>query len=138
MSEIKKYEADPMQQFQQKVIDKIRDDIAQMLPEDVIQGLFEKALNQAFFEPQKIEQGSGWGAKTVEKPSWFLTALTEQAKPILEKQIKEIVDRKKPEIEEAIKKFVEEQNLMLIALSAMGVQMADLKSQIYNMANNIR
>lgn len=55
----------PMEQFQEKLRKKIRDDFAEMLPEEVLDQLQKKAIEDAFFKERKVTVPSdgSWNSK---------------------------------------------------------------------------
>lgn len=134
MSEITKIDENPLETFQKKVTDKIRQDIGQMLPEEVVKALFQKAIEEEFFEP-RIEW-TGYNNNTrVDKPSWFVEAISKEAKSLIEAHVKEFFESKKPEISEEIKKFLNDQNLLVSVMQFMTYYTQD---QIRNALNQQR
>ena len=106
----------PMETFQQKVVDKLKADIGVMLPDEVLTGLVQRAIDEQFFQP-RIEQDNY--SRRTEHPSWFVEEITKLAEPMLRKMLTEIVKEREPEIKKAIEEFLSTQNLMLITIAAM-------------------
>jgi hypothetical protein len=123
-------ELTPLQAFQERVSEKIRKDIGEMLPEDVVKALFDKAVDETFFKPRTIS--SGYDRK--ELPSWFIEEITKAGKPILEKAIVDYVETHKEVIQTAISQFLTAQNITLLTVAAMN---QGTQNQIWEVANNI-
>lgn len=58
----------PQQQFEQKIIERLRADIGNLLPDNVLSSLVEKAIENMFFI--RTERETSYYKKVVE-PSWF-------------------------------------------------------------------
>lgn len=108
--------ANAMEAFQQRVIEKLRADFGKMLPDEVVNGLVKRAIDEQFFEPRTIKDGS---YNTREEPSWFIQEITKLGEPILRKMLKTYLETHKPEIEKAMTEFIGTQNLTLITIAAM-------------------
>lgn len=110
---------DPMKTFQERVLNKVRTDIADMLPEEAIKAMFDKALETVFFKG-KEPVVDNWG-KVVRKaePSWFAEEVAKQAEPIVKAYIEKHIEQVRPQIEADIKEFLSAQNLTLLTVAAM-------------------
>lgn len=109
----------PMEAFQERILKKVRNDIADLLPEEAIKAMFDKALESVFFQgnPEIKDQ---WGhLKQRAEPSWFVAEIARQAEPIVKAYVEKHMEQFKPQIEEEIKKFLKAENLMMIAVGTM-------------------
>lgn len=119
--------ADPIKAFQDKVTEKLKADIGALMPDEVLAGLVQRAVEEQFFKPRKIRdpsQGS-YGDRVIDAPGWFVAEVATHAKPMIEAAVKRYVEEHKDEIDKAIKQFMSEQNLLLMGLTAM-------HSQVFN------
>ena len=74
-----------MQSFQERLQNKVRDDIAAMLPDEVIAEMVKKATHQLFFERTTETISEGYGrSRVVEKPSMFEQLVRDAAEPIIQ------------------------------------------------------
>jgi hypothetical protein len=105
-----------MQDFQTKLVERLRKDIGELLPEQVLEDLIKKAVTDEFFKTRIIEEG--WNRRR-EEPSWFVQAVTEAAKPMLEKQVKKFVKENEEVLQKALADFLTPQNLLLLAMQQM-------------------
>jgi len=121
----------PMQEFRTKLGEKVRADIANLLPEPVIAQLVEEAVKESFFEPQKVTTASGY---TRTEPSWFNQAVAEAAKPMMEAAVEKFVKENQAKMQEQIDLYVSDQNLTLLAAAAIGQQM---NNNVYQVVENI-
>ena len=53
MNEIVKTSSNPMEAFQTRVLEKVREDIGKMLPDEVVEGLVKRAIDEQFFQPSR-------------------------------------------------------------------------------------
>jgi hypothetical protein len=100
-------ELTPMQTFTQKVEEKIRNDIAKMLPDEVIAEMVKKATHSLFFEPIKKEVKDDryyTSYRTVELPSAFEGIVQEAVKPIIEARVGQLIIENRDKIDAAIEK----------------------------------
>lgn len=117
----------PMEDFQFRVVEKLKVDIGSMLPDEVLQGLTQKALNETFFQPRVM--GEGWNKK--ESPSWFVEEVTRLAKPLLEAEVKRFVDENQEVLKTALNTFLTQNNLMLVAISHLeGVSATHMRNLV--------
>lgn len=111
----------PMETFQNKITEKLRSDIGSMLPDEVLQGLVKKAVDEHFFKERKETSSSGY--HTITKPSWFVEEVGKHAQPLIEKAVSEYVKNNKEVMEKALSDFFATQNLTLLMTASMAHQM---------------
>lgn len=121
-------QTDVVQDFKDKIVSKIREEISSLLPDEAINQLVEKATKDIFFEPRKITE-DGWSGRTKDAPSWFIEEVTKYARPLLEKEVKKYVEDNKEVFEKAMKEFFDQNNLMLMIISAIS---SATQMQMYN------
>lgn len=137
-NEIATPSSDPMKDFQEKVSKKVREDIANLLPEEAIKALFDKAIDDIFFKATPELRNSYNNVTQKAEPSWFHKALVESAKPLIEAEIKRRVDEFKPEIEAVVKEHLTQQQLILTSASVVTKLTIDAcRADAYQMVNQI-
>lgn len=72
--------------FQERIADRIREDIGKLLADEELRVIVERAVEEAFFKPVLLDE-SAWGQKRYAQP--FLHQLL---KELLENQVKNAVD----------------------------------------------
>lgn len=72
--------------FKQKITDRLREDIGNLMPDEMLQKLVDKATQEMFFTKQITKKD--YGREEVQ-PSWFET----KVKALLELSISKIVDK---------------------------------------------
>ena len=122
---------DPMRTFQDKVVEKVRMDIGEMLPDDALAKLVQRAVDEQFFKDRVVNDGS-FHKKT--GPSWFVQEVAKVADPIIKEHVEKYVADNADTIEEAVKMYLSDANLTLIAVAAM---QAHTHQQIFEAANQI-
>lgn len=116
-----------MNNFRDRVKTKVRADIADMMPDDVIEALVREAIKEQFFAPRLEPQQYG---KPKEHPSWFVETVTQAAKPILEKAVKEWAASH----EEYLREFITQERLTLLAAGMIGSAVSEQLSYALNNA----
>jgi hypothetical protein len=94
----------PMETFMERVKQKLRDDIGSLLPDEAVSDMVKKVVNDEFFAKRivpKPNRGS-YSNETIELPSHFTEMVTAAIKPIIERQVAEILVTYKEPIETQI------------------------------------
>ena len=104
----------PMDEFIDKLKTKIRDDIASMLPEDVIQTMALGVLKDEFLTKKRVNKGSTYRDDWVTEPSEFQKMVIEASKPILQEIIKTYVEENKQQLVEQTKEIINNGIMKLI------------------------
>jgi hypothetical protein len=94
----------PMETFMERVKQKLRDDIGSLLPDEAVSDMVKKVVNDEFFAKRivpKPNRGS-YSNETIELPSHFTEIVTTAIKPIIERQVAEILVTYKEPIETQI------------------------------------
>lgn len=125
----------PMEEFKAKLAEKVRENIAGLLPEDAVNELVQEAVRETFFKERVIEYNNYHGNKM--GPSWFVSAVRDAAKPILEKAVADFMA--KPEarvaIQTALNEYLSPKNLTLIAVGALG---SDIRMALDDLARAVQ
>lgn len=101
---MEKKELTPQQSFEEKIRDRMRDDIGDLVPDEVLADLMQKAIQEMFFTRRST---SSYGNKT-ELPSWF-EAETEKLLSIKAREtLHAYMEENKDEIESAIRDFIQD------------------------------
>ena len=123
---------DPMKEFQERVQKKLREDIGAMLPDEVLQALIKKAVEEEFFK-ERISRGT-YGNETERRPSWFVEAVAKAAKPMLQQHVEAWVEANKDVLKKALQEFMTKENLLLLAMAQMrstvAADMSDIATTI--------
>ncbi|MDF0750338.1 hypothetical protein NLU14_08850 [Marinobacter sp. 71-i] len=118
----------PMEEFQDRVKDKLKADIGSMLPDDVLAQLTQRAVDEQFFKERRAPNPRGYGSD-VARPSWFVEEVAKIAEPIIRSHIEQFIETSKADIEAAIKQYISDQNLTLTASAMIASQMS---AHMYN------
>lgn len=113
----------PMEEFQDRVKDKLKADIGSMLPDEVLSQLTQRAVDEQFFKEREVVTG-GWNSRTEKRPSWFVEEVAKIAEPIIRQHIEHFIETHKQDIEAAIEQYISEQNLTLTASTMIASQMS--------------
>lgn len=96
----------PMESFMEKVKIKVRDDIASMIPDDVIQNLIQQVVKDEFFKKNKVNVGTNWNPVWEERPTEFQKLVLEAVRPIMNERAQKFLESNKEEIDELIKEVL--------------------------------
>ena len=125
--------ADPMKAFQARVIDKLKADIGSMLPDEVLKGLSQKAVDDTFFK-ERVE-GDSWNKR--QRPSWFVEEISKLARPMLEAEVKRFVKENHEVIQKAVNSFLSQNNLMLVLMAQLREESAESLKHVQQAINDI-
>lgn len=127
----------PMEEFKDKISSKIREDIAGLIPEDVIKQLIERAVEEQFFKP-RIENDPYNHYNKKEKPSWFVELVVKHSEEYIKEEIKRYAEENKEVIKMAMHSFLQENNLLLIAMQILREQSrSDMETLMINIINHM-
>jgi hypothetical protein len=88
------------QSFQEKIGDRLRSDIGDLIPDDALAEMVNKAINDMFFTPK---EGNPGGYHSAKLPSWFQDEVEKVLHSEMQKHIKKWVHANEYEIESAVK-----------------------------------
>ena len=127
---------DPMREFQEKIVAKVREDIAKMLPKEAIEQLVQRAVDEAFFKDREHKDGYGHVSR---EPSYFVEAIAEAAEPLMKASIERFIIARSDIIDKALEKFLDEKSLMVLALAVMQNHIrVDMSNFAIEVANHIK
>ena len=83
----------PMETFMERVKGKLRDDIGNMLPDEVVAQMVKRVIEDEFFTAKRVPAPgrSTYSTETIEVPTEFQKMVVEAAKPIIEKHVYRIM-----------------------------------------------
>jgi len=125
---------DPMQEFQEKLQARVRADIADLLPESAIEALVQKAIDSEFFTEERYNAGSSYHPEWRHRPSAFQRAVTDAARPMIEKEVARIVELKMADIEKAVADAIVPNTIAILAGAAAARAMEE---NVYNVVAKI-
>jgi polyhydroxyalkanoate synthesis regulator protein len=115
----------PMQTFEEKVKARLKETIADMLPDEALAALTQRAVDEQFFKTRRTGTGA-YNDPYKDNPSWFVEEVGKLAEPIIRAHITEAFKERQSEINEAIKKFVADQNIALLMTTAITSNMSQM------------
>jgi hypothetical protein len=128
----------PMQTFEEKVKSRLKETIADMLPDEALAALVQRAVDEQFFKPRKTGAGT-YHDPYKDAPGWFVEEVARLAKPVITQYVQKAFEDNKPAIESAIKAFVAEQNLALLMTTAITQNMSQmLLDTAYKIVQEVR
>ena len=125
----------PLEVFREKLQKRVREDIADLLPEDAVASLVQKAVEDTFFKTRRRNDGSEYNPRWVESPSWFVEAVAKEAKPILERTVAAYIKEHEAEVQKAVSEYLTPQNLTVLAVGTLS---ANISAALYSLAQTIQ
>lgn len=113
-------ELTPQQSFEEKVKDRLRENIGDLMPDEILQDMVKKAMQEMFFT-RRDKKGDGWGARTEVFPSWFEDEVSTRLKERVLEEAKMAIEAKRPELQEIISKLISEKMPEIILNGIIGV-----------------
>ena len=108
---------DPMAEFRERVLKKLQADIGEMMPDEALSGLIERAVEEQFFKP--VIEVNDYGRETKNEPSWFVREVAKVAEPFIKREVANWITDHEDEIGQAVKQFLDDKSLMILTLQAM-------------------
>lgn len=115
---------DSMAKFKEDLSSKLRENIRDLLPEDVIADLVQTAIKEEFFTGEKIRRGL-YSDEFETRPSWFVQQVTQEATPIVNEYVKQFIADRSDLIEQAIDSFLTENVLILKVTDVLTQKLTD-------------
>ncbi len=135
----------PMQSFTERLQTKIRDDIAGMIPDEVISEMVKKSTQSLFFDKKRVEipkRNGGYGTDWVDGPSDFETMVLKEVGKILqveaEKALKQWSADNPDRIAELVQKTIETGLASMVMKSLDGAISGLLIDSQNNLMNRLR
>lgn len=104
-------ELTPQQRFEEKVRDRLRENIGDLIPDDVLSKMIQDTMQKLFFHRPMVDEGDRWNKKMVEKPSWFENEVREQTekmlRPLVLRHVAEAIEEKREDIDVAVAAVVQ-------------------------------
>lgn len=125
------------EQFEANIQDRLRSDIGELLPDDVLSGLVSKAINDLFFKDVVVNSGS-YSTRT--EPSWFRKEVEYQMRTRIKDALDKYFETNEDKINEIIQSRMQEHAGTLFALFLSGkAHQAGMtfESQIMELKNDL-
>ena len=119
--------------FQDKMYEKVRDNIGDLLSDEDLKKIINAAIEKAFFDKVIIPSDSSWGSDR-EKQSLFVANIRELLKEDVHKIMHEWIEEHKKEVQEIAK---EECGRMLLDCIKQYMT-GQLQDSFYTLANQLR
>lgn len=103
-SELVEANKDPMAAFYKRLEERLRSDVAELLPEESLRALVQRAVEESFFKKRQVNTGNQYGPKWEDCPSEFEELIVKAAQPTIDKLVAEIVASRHEEISAAVNK----------------------------------
>lgn len=126
--------SNPMQDFQDKLKARVRDDIRDLMPEGAVEALVKKAIEDVFFTPRVTHEG-GYNSRRVESPSWFIEAVTKAATPMIDEAVKRCVERNPAAVTKVIEDFIDSNRLAVATTKYLNGMLSDALLQVLGKMN---
>jgi hypothetical protein len=117
----------PMEDFKQRVLEKLKTDIGSLMPDEVLSSLVQQAVKDQFFKKRTIPKPgrSTYSTETVESLSWFQEEISRQVEPILKTEIAVYVNDNQHFITAAIKEFLDKEKMTAVMAAVIGDRVRD-------------
>ena len=99
-------ELDITRNFQQKMFDRIREDLGNLMPEEEIKKLLDAAMQKAFFEPF-ITKSTEYPYRETFTQSHFIKLIQEEMENQIKDLMKEWLETHKEEVSKLVKETLE-------------------------------
>lgn len=134
-------QGDAMTQFQEKISQKLRDDIGELLPNDALSKLIERAIEENFFKERVVETGS-YHIPTRTEPSWFVATIKEMTEKMVREHVGKWCEENKDVFEKKVDQFFSREMMSIITATIIASQIRtsfdrDLTCLVENIRNKM-
>lgn len=102
--------------FQENITKRVQADIGSLLPEDALKRMIERAVEETFFKPRRVQQQYG---NDIIQPGWFVEAVAKAAQPQIEKAVAAFVEEHQDVIAKAIGEFMTSERLTILTVGKL-------------------
>ncbi|HPT26294.1 MAG TPA: hypothetical protein PLZ95_07725 [Bryobacteraceae bacterium] len=121
----------PQQAFEEQIKERLRQNIGELLPDEVLSEMVKKALTDMFFTPRI--QRDRWGGQ-VENPSWFEEEAGKLLRDRISEYLKTWLKENGPDLTRQVQEQISKNATSVIAAFFVSV----LQGQAHMMAMNIQ
>jgi hypothetical protein len=126
-------EITPAQAFEEKIKDRLKRDLGDLIPDEMLTKLIEKAIASIFFEP--VVSRSTYGNVIDSKPSWFQTEVERLLKARVQEFLNTYMKEHEAEIKEKFSRILETKGPELVANFFIGILMGQQSMMVQNLQN---
>ena len=109
----------PLQSFEEKIKERLKRDIGDLIPDEMLTTLIEKSINQIFHEP-RIKKND-WGSVLESKPSWFQETVENLLQKEVNRLIRDYIKDHEEDIKAQFTKILETKGPELLANFFIGI-----------------
>ena len=123
----------PMQSFEEKVKERLTKDIGDLIPDEALVAMIERATEDCFFKEQKETTGSGYNTSTNYKNSVFVDLVKQLLTERMDNAIRGWIDDNQELMAKELKSFIEtnaEEAVIKGIVSMFQLPFESMKSQI--------
>ena len=123
----------PMQSFEEKVKERLTKDIGDLIPDEALVAMIERATEDCFFKEQKETTGSGYNTSTNYKNSVFVGLVKQLLAERMDNAIRGWIDDNQELMAKELKSFIEtsaEEAVIKGIVSMFQLPFESMKSQI--------
>lgn len=120
------------QQFEDKIKDKLRKDMGDLMPDEVLSKLVEKATNDIFFNRER--ERDTYGREHGREESWFDKEVKEKLQKSVNEAVQKIVKEQEEEIKKVITKAFTDDMPKMVSSLLIGI----LQNQGYQLSNLVQ
>jgi hypothetical protein len=91
-----------MAEFYKRLEERLRSDVAELLPEESLKALVKRAVEESFFKKRQVNTGNKYNPQWEERPSEFEELIVKAAQPTIDRLVAEIVAQRHEEIIAAV------------------------------------
>ncbi len=127
------------QSFEEKIKERLTKDIGDLIPDEALVAMIEKATEDCFFEDQRKETGTGFNSKTIYEDSVFKKLVKELLAERMDNAIRGWIDDNQELMAKELKSFIEtsaEEAVMKGIVSMFHLPFESMKFQIQSEITN--
>jgi hypothetical protein len=127
----------PQQTFEENIKNRLRKDIGDLVPPEVLSALIEKAMKEMFFTREKKPEHSGYNAKMIELPSWFDKEIKSLIEPLIKSHLENWLESNRSDIEAVLLGEITKNGPKLLAGLFVSIISGKASEAGYSMVNDL-
>jgi len=104
----------PQETFQEKIISRLREDVSELIPDEVLSQLVANGIEKMFFTPRR---SGDW--RNTEYPSWFEEEVQRLFRKDIETHLQQWLSMHQGDLQQKILKIIEQQMPTIVATALL-------------------
>lgn len=125
------------QAFEENIKDRLRKDIGDLIPPEVLSALISKAMEDLFFKHETKPEHGGWNARQIPQPSWFELEVSAAVGPLIRAHLEQWLKANREAIEAVCVAEIVMNGPKMLASLFVQILVGNAKQEAYSMVADL-